>query len=383
MTTLRRICLALALALDAPRVPAQEVAPVTPEVQQLYSEAQAAQAASHPDEAIADYQRILRLAPSLAPAYNNLGRLLYNAGRFAEAVTVLERGLALNPAMPPAQVMLGASLLKLGQPRQAQAPLEAGVQAMPDDQFARMTLARTLIALDQPEPATTQLQALLKANPRDQQAWYLLGKLHLQLSQQSFGQVQAIDPATPLAHILEGEIMESLSNTPGAVAAYRQAVAAAPTDPDALQHLANAYWSTGDWAHARPSLTDLLAREPGNCSAHWKLGNTLDELGDAQTDALTQLNTALEQCPSLAQAHAERARLLLRLNRPADALPDLKAAEAAAPDELSIQQLLAQTYRALGDPTRAAAANQRYLTLQKAMHDAQEHHAAAVIQANQ
>lgn len=370
----------LALTLLPLPLPAQDV---TPEVQQLYAEAQAAQAANHSDQAIADYQHILTLAPTLAPAYNNLGRLLYNSGRFPEAVTVLEQGLALNPAMPPAQVMLGASLLKLDRPADARAPLEAGVQAMPDDQFARMTLARTFLALDQPEPATTQLQALLQANPRDQQAWYLLGKLHLQLSQQSFAHVQAIDPNTPLAHILEGEIMESLSNTPGAVTAYKQALADAPTNTDALQHLADAFWHTGDWAHARPALTDLLAREPGNCSAHWKLGNTLDELAETPADALTQLNTALSQCPTLAQAHAERARLLLRMNKPADALPDLKLAEAAAPDELSVQQLLAQTYRALGDPTRAAAANARYLALQKAMHEAQERHAATVIQANQ
>ena len=377
---MKLLCLALSLAFLQARAPAQEV---TPEVQQLYAEAQAAQAANQPGQAIADYQHILTLAPTLAPAYNNLGRLLYNAGRFPEAVTTLKRGLALNPAMPPAQVMLGAALLKLDRPAEAQPPLEAGVQAMPDDTFARMSLARTLLALNQLEPATAQLQALLRANPRDQQAWYLLGKLHLQLSQQSFAQVQAIDPAAPLAHILEGEIMESLSNTPGAITAYKQALTSAPTDPDALQHLADAYWHTGDWAHARPALTDLLTHEPGNCSAHWKLGNTLDELADSPADALTQLNTALMQCPTLAQAHAERARLLLRMNKPADALPDLKLAEAAAPDELSVQQLLAQTYRALGDPTRAAAANQRYLALQKAMHDAQEHHAATVIQANQ
>jgi len=35
-----------------------------------------------PEAAVADYEKILKLAPELAPAYNNLGRLFYNLGRY-------------------------------------------------------------------------------------------------------------------------------------------------------------------------------------------------------------------------------------------------------------------------------------------------------------
>jgi len=360
---------------------------VSPEVQALYAQAQGAQAAHRDEAAVADYRKILKLAPDLAAAYNNLGRLLYNLGRFPEAVTTLDKGLALAPDMHPAQVMLGASHLELGQLNEALPPLEAGVQAMPDDRFARLSLARTLIALNRNQDAVPQLEAVLQADPKDQKAWYLLGKLHLQLSQEAFQQVQTIDPAAPLAHELSGEIMESMQNTPGAVDAYKQAIAAAPAESSentrSLEHLANLYWSTGDWAHARDAYAALLGKQPGNCTAHWKLADALDELAEPPATGLKEINIALEQCPALVQAHAERARLLLRLGKPADALPDLEIAEKAAPDEASVQRLFAQAYRALGDSARANTANARFQELEKQQRAAQEHHAARVVEANQ
>ena len=354
----------------------------SPEVQALYAEARAAQQRNRTAEAIADYRKILKLSPQLGPAYNNLGRLLFNEGRYSEAVKVLKQGLAVAPEMAPAQVMLGASYLHLGELQQALMPLEAGIKAMPEDRFARLSLARVEMGLEHPQKALTQLDALLAAAPKDQEAWYLAGKLHLQLSQEAFTRVQALDPNSALAHQMEGEVMESMQNTPGAVAAYKQAIAAAPADPAPLQHLAELYWQTGDWAHARERYAALLAMEPGNCIAHWHLANALDELAQPVEEGLKQVDEALRQCPSLAQARAERARLLLRLGRPSEALPELLAAEKAAPDEPAVQQMLAQAYRATGDRPRAEAAQQRFIAIQQAIHQAKESHAAAVIEAN-
>ncbi len=120
------VLISCALSLPAAaRLGAQET--VSPEVQALYEHARAAQAANTPEVAVADYRRILKLAPGLAQAYNNLGRLLYNLERYEEAVPVLKQGLAIAPGMHGAEVMLGASYQKLGQAASAIAPLQAGV----------------------------------------------------------------------------------------------------------------------------------------------------------------------------------------------------------------------------------------------------------------
>jgi len=355
----------------------------SPAVQQIYAKAHADQAAGHPEQAVADYQDLLRLDPSIAPAYNNLGRLLFNLNRFPEAIAVLEKGLSLEPSMPPASIMLGASYLQVGAPEKAVAPLEAGVAAMPDDHFARLSLVRAYTRLNRREDAVTQLQQLLRRDPKDQESWYLLGKLQLEQSQASFAQVRAINADSPLSHQISGEIMESMKNTPGAVAEYKRALAIDPSDLEAEGHLANVYWSTGDWPQARSLLTTYLGHRPGDCVARWKLGNTLNQIDAPPADVLHEIDRALQQCPDLAQARVDRARALLKTGHAKEALPELKSAETKAPDEPSIQFLLARVYKALGDPTAAAAASTRFASLQKAEHEAAEQHAADVITANQ
>lgn len=356
--------------------------PVLAEVQKLLDDAHAAQQSNHDDAAILDYQKIIQLQPELPQAYNNLGRLLYNANSFQEAVAILKKGLSLDSSMVPAQIMLGASYLQLGQPSDAIAPLQAGVRAFPTDRFARLTLAQALIQAGQGQAAIPQLEELIRLDPKDQQAWYTLGKLHLQLSQQALLEVQHINPDAPIAHELEGEVMESLENTPGAIAEYKKAVALAPTDPSPLRHLAYLFWKTGEWPQARDNYQLLLRSQPEDCKAHWRLADTLDELDEHPEQALHEIDTALAECPTLVQAHAERARLLLRTGKPADAIVDLKIAEAAAPDEPSIQSLLAKAYRATGDRAKANQANLRFQQMEQAQHAGKEQHAASVMEAN-
>ncbi len=354
----------------------------SPRVLELYERARAEQASGADDAAVADYVEIIRLSPKLAAAYNNLGRLYYNTGHYNEAIPVLQRGLRIDPSMHPAEAMLGSCYYQIGQYDKADALLQSAVRAMPDDRFVRLTLVRTLIRLGRSDDAIRQLQMLATKDPKDQEAWYMLGKLQLQLSQEAFARVHAIDPDAPLAHELSGEIMESMKNTPGAIAEYKKAVAASPTDTGALEHLADAYWHSGAWPQAREGFVAYLKQDPANCFAHWKLANTLDELGESADEALAQTDIALKTCPALAQARVERARILLRLGRAPDALPELLLAEKSAPDESSIQSLLARTYKALGDTQHATEANAKFQRLQQAEHTAAETHAADVLGAN-
>ena len=351
-------------------------------VQELYQKAIHDQQVNQQDAAVEDYRELLKLDPNIAAAYNNLGRLFYNSGQYSDAVSTLRKGLALDATMAPANIMLGASLLQLGQFQDAVEPLQSGLRVFPSDRFALITLTRVLVALSHPSEATSYLDRIIASDPKDQEAWYLLGKVHLQLSQQAFAKVQSIDLNSPIAEEMAGEIMESMQNTQGAVEAYKKALAASPDSVSALDHLGNLYWSTGDWAHAHEFLTRQLAKQPQNCIAHWKLASALDEVGESPERGMAEINRALQICPALPQAHAERARLFLRAKRPAEALADLDVAEKAAPDESSLQQLFAQAYLGLGDKARAATANRRYQQLEAAQRTEKEQHAARVDKAN-
>ena len=78
---------------------------VTPDVQQLYAQAKAAQQHGDSATAIEKYRAMIKLAPHLAAAYNNLGMLYFNEHDYTHAAEVLERGLELQPDMPSASAM--------------------------------------------------------------------------------------------------------------------------------------------------------------------------------------------------------------------------------------------------------------------------------------
>lgn len=356
--------------VTATRVSAQSGADeVTPQVQQLYAEAKAAQQRNDSAAAIEKYRAILHLAPHLAPAYNNLGMLYFDQRDYGHAAQILEQCLKLNPDMPTASAMLGLSYAQMGESEKAAPLLETAVRANPADDKAGMAYVRVLINMKRYDDATPYLKSYLERNPNDQQAWYLLGKTYLQLSEDALSRINQIDPNSATAHEVAGEIDESMRNYDGALVEYKKAVDMAPKQPGTHAHMANAYWLMGKWESAEAEFRADLINDPINCTSRWKLANTMLELNGSPQDALTELNKAVDRCPSLMQARVDRARALIKLGKHEEALPDLMVAEKDSPKEPSIHFLLASVYKAQG---KAAEAQQELRTYGRLQREASE-----------
>jgi tetratricopeptide (TPR) repeat protein len=368
MVSLRIIgtCIAIFLCSASSAIHAQsQDNEVTPEVQQLYAQAQAAQQRQDIQAAIEKYQQMIRLAPHLAAAYNNLGRLYFNQRDYGHAAQTLAQGLRLNPNMPTASAMLGMSYMETGQMQKAEDPLETALRANPKDAVVQISLAKVRIRLHKYDEAVDLLKTYTGENPRDQEAWYLLGKTYLQLSEDSLGKIHQIDPNSVVAHEVAGEIDESMHNYDGALVEYKKAIDLSPNQPGPHIHMATAYWSIAKWDSARTEFEAGLAHDPNNCSAHWKLGNAILEANGEPGEALTHLNRAVELCPELMQARVDRARALIKSGKHDQALPDLLTAEKESPDEPSIHFLLASVYRAQGKTAVAQEETRTYGRLQR------------------
>jgi tetratricopeptide (TPR) repeat protein len=338
---------------------------VTPQVQALYAQAKSAQQRGANAEAIEKYRAMLKLAPHLAPAYNNLGMLYFNEHDYEHAAQTLKHGLELNPDMPTASALLGMSYHEMGDHTQAEPLLEGAVRANPNDDNLRIALARTLVDLGKYEAATPYLRSYLERNPKDQQAWYLLGKTYLQLSEDALGKINQIDPNSVTAHIVAGEIDESMRNYDGALVEYKKAADLAPQQPGTHEHMGNTFWVTGKWESAETEFKAELKNNPHNCTARWKLGNATLEANGSASDALSDLNQAIDRCPNLMQARVDRGRALIKLNRQKEALPDLLMAEQESPKEPSIHFLLSQVYKADGKTAEAHQELRTYADLQR------------------
>jgi len=343
---------------------------VTPAVQQLYADAKASQQHGDTGAAISKYREMIKAAPHLAAAYNNLGMLYFNEHDYPHAAEILKRGLELNPEMPSASAMLGMSYFQLGENDKAEPLLRAALRANPNDDNVEMILCHILINLKKYDEAASYLKKFLDRNPKDQEAWYLLGKTYLQMSEDALAKIDKIDPNSVVAHEIAGEIDESMHNYDLALVEYKKAIDMAPRQPGTHMHMANAFWLTAKWASAEQEFRAELENDPNNCTARWKLANAMLEAEDSAQDALSELDKAVDRCPALMQARADRGRALIRLGKPADALPDLLMAEKDSPSEPSIHFLLASVYRAQGKPAEAQQEMMTYSRLQKEASDA-------------
>ncbi len=330
-----------------------------PEVQQLYAEAKAAQQQGDRATAIEKYRAMIKLAPHLAAAYNNLGMLYFKDRDYSQAIDVLQSGLAIDPNLHSASAMLGMSYFQLGVYKSAEPLLRAALVTNPNDDNVEMTLALLLIDLKQLSEAALHLNNFLERNPKSQEGWYLLRRTYVQMSEDALAKIHEIDPDSFITHEIAGEMDESAYKYARAFAEYKKAIDMAPHQAGTHMHLANAYWHTGRWESAESEFKAELANDPDNCTAYWKLGDSMIEARNSYEEAISELNQSIDRCPMLMEARVDRARTLIRLGKQSEALPDLLVAEKNSPAEPAVHYLLASVYRAQG---KAAEAQQEMLT---------------------
>jgi tetratricopeptide (TPR) repeat protein len=356
----------LPLLSGFPALPAQSAAgDDDPKVQVLYGQAKAAQSQGDIATAIARYEEILRVAPRLAPAYNNLGALYFRQREYRKAAGVLEAGLKINPSMASASALLGISLFEMGEYGKARPRLEAALRANATDNNAEMYLVHDLTKLGDYEAAETHLRQLAGREPKNQEVWYLLAKVHMKLSEQDLARMNAIDPNSVLAHELSAETMEAMNNYDGAVVELKKAVEMAPRQPGTHYKLGDAYYSLSQWDSATEQFQAELSVDSANCTARWKVGAIILQKNGSPDEALADIDQALSMCPGLTDAKVDRARALIKLNRNAEAAADLEAAAKADPAEPSTHFLLAKVYRALGRVQDAQAEMQTFGKLEE------------------
>ena len=351
-----------------------------PRVEKLYSEAKEAQARGDNAGAITKYESILKVAPRLGAAYNNLGMLYFQQRDYRQAIAVLEKGLAVDPKMASATALLGIALYEAGDYGKARARLESALRSNPKDNNAELFLANDLIKLGDLQSAARHLEDLARREPNDQEVFYLLGEVYMRLSEKALTRLNTIDPNSVYVHEMSGEIMESMKNFDGAVVEYKKAIEMAPQQPGTHYKLGNTYWLLGEWDAAVKELQAELVNDPTNCKAQAQIANIFIEQRMNFEEGLASLDKALAACPDLMRARVDRGRALLKLNRNEEAAHELEAAERSSPDDAGTHFFLAQAYRALGRSPEAQAEMQLFSKLEESARSAKADRAKEVLQ---
>ena len=330
----------------------------TPAKEQFEDLSRRAQASldSRPDEAIVLYKQALGIRPDWAEGWLYLGGAFYQRGRYAEATDALRKGIGLAPIFANGWALLGLAESQLDDQEQALADIrkgeELGLGANPQFETAvRVRAAQLLIRTSAFDEALAQLQPLSKY-PKILRRWRKPWGLRCLLSpttRSSFPRRGALPwawrgrlrgPSPPSIPTWRrpptGNYWQQYPNEPGvhyayglylmetdlaaALAEFQKEVRNNPKHWPALLAIASLQIRQGTPEQAIETLHGALKVVPAKY--HWLCHS---DLGRANLDAnnvdgaIGELENAVRQMPSSANAHFFLAQAYRQAGRKADA----------------------------------------------------------------
>ena len=229
------------------------------------------------EEAQAAYQKAAELGAG-APAQTGLAQLMFDAGRFEEAVAALEPLNAEQPD-PRLERMLGRAYRAIGQEEDARIAMARG-QSAPAMQWVDPALARRLPYIAGFSNRLKHAQNLIQAGQQKEAL-----AIALALIEERPDDVSAINTLV--------WAYAALGRHAKAMAALRQGLETHPDEPRLHLMLANAHQQQGDVDRARHHLERVLALVPDHAHAFEQLGWLLARIGRAD-EGIALLEQALE-----------------------------------------------------------------------------------------
>lgn len=303
---------------------------------------------------------LLGLRPAFAQARSNLGLLLLNTGRLADAADQERQALALDPTLAEAHLNLGLALSRSGQ---AEAAKLEWRQALGSPNPAVSAQARTLLA---PPPAPSappgtadpagdldlaQCRRQARQRPNDAGVRNELGLAFYHLSRwdeaaAQFQQALRLSPDMMEAHNNLGLVYDNLGRDDDAMAEYRRALRLAKTEQGPHLNLGVLFYKRGRWDDAASEFHKSIVLSSGpdtvEPGAHLDLGLAFLKLG-RWDDAVKEFRTTLYQDPSFAGAQENLGVAEDKQGRHGDALADYRRAVQLDPDRAQALQTLSDT----------------------------------------
>ncbi len=163
-----------------------------------------------------------------------------------------------------------------------------------------------------------------------------------------FRDILTSEPSNAAAWHMMGLTLLQAGQRQDAISHIRRSIALDPASPAAYGNLANALRDDGQLQEALQSADRGLALDPGFLNAKVVRACTLADL-DRLDEALAVYDAILTAHPETTWVLPNRANVLRRMNRHAEALRDLERAMALFPDRADIRVVAGYTHLALGD----------------------------------
>lgn len=251
--------------------------------------------------------------PNNGRAHNNLGKVIFAAGRPAEALVHYAEAVRLQPAAPEPHYNLGLALARLQRPAEAIAHYEEALRLQPDYPDAQNNLGNALLAVGRLADAGNCYEIALRSRPGWAEAHSNLANVRLEQGLPAEAirhgeEAVRLDPRFAEARLNLGNALAQARRLPEALGQYEEALRLKPDDADAANNLGNVLTELGRLPEAITRYEQALRLRPDYADAHRNLAAVLAHLGRL-SEAGTHLRAYVRLHPDDQAARAELARL--------------------------------------------------------------------------
>jgi len=341
---------------QAPQVP--------PEIAEKLRMASEAMRAGNIDAAGEGFAAVVKESPNFAEGYLNLGLVREEQGRHGEAIANFQKALRLKPGLRGANLFMGIAEYRTNQ-------LDAGLTALrketvlaPKDANAWMWLG--IVALEKGDggEATSALDKAAKLSPDNVDVLYHRGRAHLFVSKDSYARMFSADPKSWRVRQILAEANADADRHVDAIAEYEAAIQLAPREPRLHEELGTEYRTIGKMPEAEEAFRKELEIDPDNVVAQYKLGVLLTEKGNA-AQGKQMIVAALKVRPGLRHADYNLGRAEMLLGNDQAAVEDFERATKADSDQDVLEQAWYQLGTVLRRMHRTQEAQQAFAMFQK------------------
>ncbi len=330
----------------------------SPDAIEKYStEGQQALAQGKYAEAEAAFEKLRELEPAVAEVHANLGVIYFQERKYEPAVSALRQALKLKPALPKTSALLAMSLSELGRYSEALPGLEKGFRQSTDPPIKRMCglqLLRAYSGLRRDSKAVEVALELNRLYPDDPEVLYHSGRIFGNFAFLNMQKLSEVAPSSVWRHQAEAEAYESQGSSDAAISEYRQVLSADPRRPGIHYRIGRTLLARSRQSNIADDATSAVKEfeqeleiDPGSANAAYELGELHRNAGEF-AEAQKFFEQALQSYPDFEEAQLGLAAVLMSLQKPDLALPQLQKAVILGPGNEVAWYRLSQVQGMLG-----------------------------------
>jgi len=327
------------------------VAPQTPEATARFNKAVELQRQGALKEAADEYRALLDAYPDYIQALGNLGAVLSRLGQYEESVQIYQRALKLAPDFTPILLNLGIAHHRAGEFAKAVEAFQAVLSRAPDAVQAKQLLGISLVEIGRDSEAVSYLEQSLVAFPDDPAVLYSLGLAFLRLERPEtshiIARLERTAAGVAASHLLKGQALLATYEFEGALVELEAAAKLDSQLPRLQYSLGLALVKLGRYGAAIAAFETELRRTPRDFSTLYYLAYAHEADGSLDP-AYERIQQALKLAPESSEANALLGKILMKQDRPREALAPLEAAVKSDPADPNKRYLLARVYQRLG-----------------------------------